>query len=209
MARVLRASRRSSAADGILTKEEQQTVMAAPLSCQDYDSADRIILLLSQTDIREVLEGRTRLRKKPGSCDFSSMQPSKEEGIWYTRGRLGQALKRILGPDKLPILSSSSRLAFLQMEEAHCQNHMAGGDTLFRSRCLSWIVRGRTLADRLARNCLTCIFKRKKLALPTNMEAPSISRQNRCTLRQMPSKQSSNCGLWNATKLQNSFQALQ
>ena len=163
MARVLRASRRSSAADRILTKEEQQTVMAAPLSCQDYDSADRIILLLSQTDIREVLEGRTRLRKKPGSCDFSSMQPFKEEGIWYTRGRLGQALKRILGPDKLPILSSSSRLAFLQMEEAHCQNHMAGGDTLFRSRCLSWIVRGRTLADRLARNCLTCIFKRKKL----------------------------------------------
>ena len=58
-----------------------------------------------------------------------SLSPFMEDGAWYTRGRFGKGLVRVLGQDKLALLSSTSELAWLEMIHAHQITHMGGPDT--------------------------------------------------------------------------------
>ena len=164
MARTLRLSRVCATASFPPSREELKSLAKNSISVEEYKRADRVILLLSQKDVREVLDRPHRESgRRNTALPVDSLQPFKKEGIWLTRGRFGKALKRVLGPDALPILSPTCRLSQLHLIEAHSRNHMGGGDTLFRSRPAAWIIRGRPQADKIARTCYTCIRKNKKM----------------------------------------------
>ena len=90
------------------------------------------------------------------TCNMASLSPFRQDGIWWTQGRFGLDLKRVLGPEKLAILPASSSLAFLMMVESHNEAHRGGGDTCFRSRTRAWIVKARQLADKVTRGCHHC-----------------------------------------------------
>ena len=172
MARLLRISaycanfkKRSTTLEVRPKREELEEIAKKSISVEEYSRADKMILLLSQKDVREVLDKPQRDKYKASnetSLPVTSLQPFKRDGIWVTRGRFGKALKRILGPDSLPILSPTSRLAQLYLLDSHERNHMGGGDCLFRSRAKAWVIRGRTQADKIVRACLVCKRKTKR-----------------------------------------------
>ena len=87
-----------------------------------------------------------------------------QHGVARTRGRLSrEAMNHSTGHDSLVVIPYTSRLAYLIMEYAHCDDHRAGGDTLMRTRRLGyWIVRGRKLAEKVARDCYYCKHRRAK-----------------------------------------------
>ena len=88
---------------------------------------------------------------------LASIMPFRQGHIWWTRGRFGLQLSRALGPDKIPILPHTCRLAELMMIECHRQNHLKDPrDDLFRSRAVAWIVNGRSLAKKVVRECKWC-----------------------------------------------------
>ena len=75
--------------------------------------------------------------------DVSGLATFWKRCICWTRGRLGLAIRSMLGSDKLPVLSPKFRLAVLYMTQAHQEDQRRDArDTLFRSRTLAWIVRG-------------------------------------------------------------------
>ena len=166
LARLLRMSRFCAKSVAPPSREELKEIAAMDVTVDEYKGADRVMLLLTQSDIREALDKPQRssanIRKQPVQS-MASLQPYKKNGIWVTRGRFGKALKRVLGPDSLPILGPTSRLSQLFIIYSHNQNHMGGGDALFRSRSLAWIVRGRTQSDKVAKNCLKCVRKMKTM----------------------------------------------
>ena len=78
---------------------------------------------------------------------LTSLLPFEENFMLFTRGRVGEAaLERILGIDKLPILSSKSRVAWLLMFRAHTEDtgldHRGVAATLAKSRTRAWITQG-------------------------------------------------------------------
>jgi hypothetical protein len=73
--------------------------------------------------------------------DVSGLATFWKQCIW-TRGRLGLAIRSLLGPDKLPVLSPKSRFAVLYMTQAHQEDHRRDAGDTFRSRKLARIVRG-------------------------------------------------------------------
>ena len=191
MARVLRASAmlaKENRQGGYkaYAKEEMLANIASPLTVEDYERADRVILLLMQPQVKQMLDAAPVGKKKaknpskgqrtvppeflgraiPGTqqtTNLSSLSPFQQDGIWYTSGRFGKELHRILGTDKLAVLPPTSELAHLLMLKAHQMAHMAGSHTCARSRQEAWIVRARPLADRIAADCLEC---RRRLKIP-------------------------------------------
>ena len=189
MARILRTSAMLAKRPGgfaSYTKEEVLSHLRLPLTSDDYTKADRIMLLLTQPQTRSMLDSAPTGKKKaknsskgartvpveylgrdiPGTLrttNLSSLSPFQEEGIWYTKGRFGKQLKRVIGTGKLAIISPTSELANLIMLAAHAETHMGGADTCARSRPQGWIVRARPMADRVAADCTLC---RKRLACP-------------------------------------------
>ena len=124
-----------------------------PLTVEDYDRADQLMAVLAMKDTVYMMR----------NSDLSGLAPFWEGCVIYTKGRLGPNMKRVLGPDKLMVLSPRSRLATLIMTQAHREDHRRdGGDTLFRSRKFAWIVRGRPLADRVVKNCGFCKSQKKE-----------------------------------------------
>ena len=70
----------------------------------------------------------------------------------------------LFGVSRLPILARKSRLAYLIMMEAHCEDHRAGStDVLARSRQRAWVIRGRYLAKEVCASCWLCKLNRRKL----------------------------------------------
>ena len=67
-----------------------------------------------------------------GRLNLQSLSPYKKEGIWYTRGRFGNELGRILGPEELPILPANCPLARTIMFSAHDKAHRGASDTCQR-----------------------------------------------------------------------------
>ena len=191
MARVLRGSEMLAKENrpggySAYSKDEMLDNIAAPLTVADYEKADRVILLLMQPQVKQMLDAPPSGKKKsknpskgqrtippeflgraiPGTqqtTNLSSLSPFKQNGIWYTSGRFGKELHKVLGTDKLAILPPSSELAYLLMVKAHQTAHMAGSDTCARSRHEAWIVKARPLADRVAADCLEC---RRRLKVP-------------------------------------------
>ena len=87
--------------------------------------------------------------------------PFRSGQLIVTRGRLGEsALEPLLGASELPILMSSSRVAELYMWRAHKGHsgllHRSVAETLSRSRCSVWIVKGRILAKKICNSCMEC-----------------------------------------------------
>ena len=83
--------------------------------------------------------------------------PFWKNGWWWTHGRLGKGLFKILGVSELTILLPTSRLAEILMLEAHKEDHKGSTITLWRSRTQAWIWRGSTLAKRICKLCTYCI----------------------------------------------------
>ena len=188
MARVLRAS--AMLATGrpggytAYSKEEMMANIGTPLTVDDYKRTDKVILLLMQPQVKQMLDAKPVGKKKAKNLpkgarttpteflerpiagtqqtsNLASISPFKEDGVYYTRGRFGKQLKRILGTDKLAILPPTCELAHLLMIKAHSTAHMAGLDTCARSKHEAWIVRARPLADKVAAECLQCRVRLK------------------------------------------------
>ena len=162
---MVRLLRLSSACTGVInrpTREDLKIIASKPITVAEYEKVDGILIVLSQGDIRSMMQKAASGRKEKVEKALASIQPYKKDGIWQTSGRFGKSLNKVLGPASLPILSPTSRLARLFIIASHQRNHMGGGDTLFRSRALAWIVRGRPQADKVSRDCRICIRKDKK-----------------------------------------------
>ena len=151
LARVLRGWRLGKSSD---------IVSCDPVAAE-LDVAERMILMSAMPESFAALD--------LGKLD--SLLPKKDGYILVTCGRLGErSLSRLLGVDKLPILMSNTRAAFLFMYRAHVgqsgswQNlvHNSAVETLARSRSAVWVVRGKELARRIVKNCNLCIRMRKE-----------------------------------------------
>ena len=126
------------------------------LSAEDYQKADRIMLLLMQPQVKSLLDSQPVGKKKAknaqqgvstipeeflnrpiigpdNSTNLASLSLFKHEGVYYTQGRFGQQLKRVLGTNKLPILPPTCKLAKLLMIKSHFIAHMSANDTCARS----------------------------------------------------------------------------
>ena len=102
-------------------------IIGAPLSADDYEHADQIMLLLMQPQVKCLLSsepvGKRRAKNTqkgmsnvpqefldrpivgPDSTpNLASLSLFRKDGIFYTQGRFGKQLKCILGKDKLPVL---------------------------------------------------------------------------------------------------------
>ena len=103
------------------------------LTVAEYEKADYMMLVICMKETVEMISTQ----------DVSGLATFWKCCICWTRGRLGLAIRSLLGPDKLPVLSPKSRLAVLYMTKAHQEDHRRDArDTLFRSRKLAWVVRG-------------------------------------------------------------------
>lgn len=123
------------------------------LTVEDYARADQLMAVMAMKETVEMTS----------NSDLSGLAPFWEGCVAYTRGRMGPSMKKLLGPDKLMILSPKSRLAVLIMTQSHEEDHRRdGGDTLFRLRKFAWVVRGRRLADRIMKNCGWCKSQMKE-----------------------------------------------
>ena len=129
-----------------------------PISQEELDKAEHIILYFSMDNIKEDLE----------KGNLASLLPFVAKGIVYTRGRIGEkALERILGTDKLPILSSKTRYARLLMIRSHEEDtgidHRGKDSTLAKSRSRAWIIQGGKLAKSVVNSCWQCRLNLRSL----------------------------------------------
>ena len=113
--------------------------MEKPITAKEYKAAKNVSLLAFQEEVDAMLADPPASRKKNSNkrkkepvkkrkINFESLSPFKENGIWYTRGRFGNELGKIIGPEKLPILPNSCDLAHVIMSYAHSQAHRGGAD---------------------------------------------------------------------------------
>ena len=172
LARYLAASRDAAKEKGGWPKETHEErildAMARPLTGEDIERARKIAFLAFQDEVTEVLNSppvnrsknhgkrSTGKLEKEKKINLASLSPFRHEGIWCTQGRYGSELGRVLGPERLPILPATSRLAVCIMNSAHGECHRGGADSCFRSRGIAWILRARALADKVAADCPKC-----------------------------------------------------
>ena len=129
-----------------------------PLEQSEINKAERLLLLFAMEHTRKDLEANM----------LTSLLPFEDKrGIIYTRGKVGEkALQRILGVDKLPILSPKSRLARLIMIRAHEEgthlDHRGVASTLAKSRTRAWITQGGKLAKSVVNSCNHCKLNLRK-----------------------------------------------
>ena len=96
--------------------------------------------------------------------DMSSLAPFMWQGGVYTRGRLGRkGMMAALGHSQLLVLPNTSRFAYLVMWQIHSLDHrLDAGDLIHRSRLKGlWIVRARSLAESIIKDCGLCTERRK------------------------------------------------
>ena len=131
----------------------------SPPSAQELFQAERIILVHAMFATAEAFY----------AGKLTSLLPFRHGAVFSTRGRLGEkSLESLLGVSSLPILMPSTRTAELFMWRAHLGYsglfHRSVAATLAKSRSSVWIVRGKDLAKRICRQCMTCRRIRKQLA---------------------------------------------
>ena len=133
-----------------------EAVIKALLTVKDYERADKVILLLMQSQVKSLLDAALVGKRKAKNSrkgistilsefltrpivgpdctsNLASLSPFKVEGVYYTQGRFGKQLKRVLGTEKPNILPSTCKLAKLLMDKAHNVAHMSGSNTCSRS----------------------------------------------------------------------------
>ena len=118
------------------------------LTVTDLEKAKGTMLLLSQLQVREKLQGK----------ELDSLNPEEiSNGLIVTRGRLGEGMKTILGQEHLAILTPATRLAKLIMWSAHREMHRATpAETAARSRKYAWIIKAKQLAISICKMCALC-----------------------------------------------------
>ena len=170
LARVLRASNKASRIPGGWNSKNDKVLilesLSKPLTKENYKKAETVAFQLFQNEVNELMKisaSKSKSINKRGSSrpkkmtNMSSISPFKNaNNIWVTKGRFGKELGKVIGPEELPILPTNCLLSKLLMVKAHQQAHHGGADTFFRSKSFAWIVRGRPLADRVARECKKC-----------------------------------------------------
>ena len=120
---------------------------------KDLEIARFLLEFSSMSATQEAIEKRKLI----------GLSPFWYHGRWFTKGRLGKGAFKILGVEKLVVLQPNTRLAYLIIREAHEEIHHGAKETLWRSRTRAWIVRGYKLAEKVSKECQTCIIKRKEL----------------------------------------------
>ena len=94
-------------------------------------------------------------------------------------GRVSTGLQHSFGSNYLPVIMSSTRVAYLIMLNAHCKDHAGRDVTMAMSRHDAWIVNAKRLAKRIVKDCIRCRFLRKLLEgqkmaiLPDVLQLPS------------------------------------
>ena len=131
----------------------------SPPTAQELIQAERLILVHAMFDTAEAFY----------AGKLTSLLPHRQGAVISTRGRLGEkSLEALLGVSSLPILMPSSRSAELFMWRAHLGYsglfHRSVAATLAKSRSSVWIIKGKDLAKRICRECMTCRRNRKQLA---------------------------------------------
>ena len=100
------------------------------------------------------------------------LAPVLSKSIWVTRGRLRKGMLMILGVEELPILLSSSSLAYLVLRAAHEEDHWGPKLTHWRSRSKALVVRRFSLAKRVERECQQCVIRKKTLIQQKMVDLP-------------------------------------
>jgi len=104
---------------------------------------------------------------------LSSLRPVLENGIVYTRGRIGKTLLKLMGVQKLPILDKSTRLARLIMIESHEEDHRSNpSDVMARARQRAWITGARNLAKSVCKACPVCRLRKVTMAKQLMADIP-------------------------------------
>ena len=142
-----------------------------PLNTADYDRATNLFFFMAMEETYVAVQENKLLDLAP----FRVTDPENviHQGLWVTRGRIRKGIKAILGQTELPILMPTSRVAHLVMMEAHNQHHRGPKDTLWRSRSVAWIHRGKQLARKIERTCRKCIKDRKKTQTQRMADLPA------------------------------------
>ena len=138
-----------------------------PHTIRDLQEADWLMCLATMRDLN------TELKEKKS---LQSLALFWRHSIARTRGRLSpEDMERTMGFDSLIVLPCKSRLSYLLLMEAHREDHRAGGDNLFRVRRKGyWIIRGRLLADRIARDCIVCTKRTAVTQQQKMADLPSV-----------------------------------
>ena len=121
-------------------------ILARVIKAKIMNNSDMIKMPLTVADLKLATKlaffyGMEATREANERGELVSLRSFEVAGIFYTQGRVGTALERLIGNDKLPILMSGSQLAKLIMWECHCEDHHRSAlDALARSRKRAWIV---------------------------------------------------------------------
>jgi len=128
---------------------------------QDFEQAENYWFIFSQSKICKDLKASKLTSLLPRISKVSVM--GRDHELIVTSGRLGGAL--IVGYDKeeLPILDPKSAVAKLIMHDSHAEEHCGVDRTLWRSRNVAWIIRGRRIAKAIRGNCFKCKLRGKVL----------------------------------------------
>ena len=139
---------------------------------EDIREAEKVFYLLAMPMTRR-LEAEGRLE---------SLKVFWCEGICYTTGRWGaDALERILGVDKLIVLSSKSRAAHLILIKAHEEDHRRDWkDTVWRARKYAWIPNSSALAKSVVKNCQKCKVASRELLNQRMGDLPEVMSRIPC-----------------------------
>ena len=101
------------------------------------------------------------------------------DGIVVMQGRASTGMEKFFGNSALPVIMGSTRVAYLIMLDAHCQDHTGRDITLAMSRKTAWIVNAKKLAKQIVRSCIRCRYLRKRLEnqkmalLPDILQVPA------------------------------------
>ena len=155
-----------------MVEAAQHTVATSPNLKEFSEIKEKFGAAIEQSEINEaehliMIVAMENTRKDLEEDKLNSLLPFEENGIIYTRGRVGEdALQRIFGIDKLPILSPKSRIAKLLMIRAHEEgtglDHRGVSSTLAKSRTRAWVTQGGKLAKQVVSSCNLCKRKLKK-----------------------------------------------
>ena len=109
------------------------------------------------------------------------------DGVQVIQGRAASGMQKFFGQNSLPVIMGSTRVAFLIMLDANCQDHAGRDITLATSRHTAWIVNSKKLSKNIVRNCIRCRFLRKLIESQKMAPIPDIL--------QVPSPPFSNIGI--------------
>ena len=103
--------------------------------------------------------------------------------LWWTRGRFNKGdIKRLVGHDKLLLLSSKSRLAELVMIQSHREDHRQDPSACW-NRSIKygvWITKGRLLAEKVTKNCWYCRIRSARTSQQLMADLPTEVTQVPC-----------------------------